>query len=128
MWLHEDIAIYLATKGLVAGYGIDCFGDTLPTEPDNVVSLQEYAGEPFTPYVDVVHRSLQVLVRNTSPEEAKGLANNIHKALQSPNLCIHFTTERFGQVYLRQTPFKLKEDENDRVIYCFNIGITTTID
>lgn len=126
--LQEDICQYLISKGLVIEFGVDCYEDFIPDSPDDVVSIYEYEGDPYNPYTDVVHRSLQVIVRNVVQENAKALANSIHKALQSENLMIRFTDTRIGQVHLRQSPFKLKVDENNRIYYCFNIGITTTMD
>lgn len=126
--LQEDMCAYFVGKGLLEEFGIDCFEDFVPDEPNNVVVLYEYGGDSINPYTDVVHRSLQVLVRNVIQDDAKALANSLHKALQSDNLLVQFTPERFGQVYLRDMPIKLKTDENGRTYYCFNVGITTTMD
>ena len=73
-----------------------------------------------------MHRSVQVTVRDKDADIARQKALEIFKLLSTDNRIVHFTTTRWGQVYLRQPPFKIKQDENDRVYYGFNVGITTT--
>ena len=128
--LLEDIVTYLSHLNLVKGDGVDTFRDFIPEGPDNIVILYEYAGDPASPYTDVVHRSIQVLVRNKSATQSKVLAEKICDAfrLSNESLRIDFTPTRWGQVHIRQTPFKLKQDDKDRVLYVFNLGITTNKD
>ena len=130
MTLLEDITTYLTGLGLVAGDGIDVYRDFKPEAPDNIVSLHEYAGDPVSPYTNVVHRSVQVVVRNRSAIEAQRIAIKLFKAFVSADesLRIDFTPTRWAQVHIRQTPHKFMQDESDRVHYGFNLGITTTID
>lgn len=130
MTLLEDIVTYLCTKGLVQGDGVDTFRDFKPETPDNIVSLHEYAGDPVSPYMNEVHRSVQVVVRNVSASEAKRIADLLCKAFraQDESLRIDFTDTRWGQVYIRQAPYKFLQDASDRVHYGFNLGITTNMD
>ena len=129
MHLLEDITAYLTGLGLVEGDGIDVYRDFKPEAPDNIVSLHEYQGDPVSPYTEVVHRSVQVVVRNRSAEEARSLAVRLFKAFTEVNedRRIDFTPERWVQVYVRQAPHKFSQDASDRVHYGFNLGITTTI-
>ena len=130
MTLLEDITAYLTGLGLVAGDGIDVYRDFKPDSPDDIVSLHEYKGDPVSPFTSVVHRSVQVVVRNRSAVEAQRLAVKLFKAFVPTNedLRIDFTSDRWGQVHVRETPHKFMQDESDRVHYGFNLGITTTID
>lgn len=130
MTLLEDIVSYLTGLGLIQGDGIDTFRDFKPEKPDNIVSLHEYKGDPVSPYTSVVHRSVQVVVRNKSASEAQALAKRLCSAFITENetLRIDFTPTRWGQVHVRQTPHKFSQDESDRVHYGFNLGITTTIE
>lgn len=127
MRLLEDIVAYLTSLGLVVGDGIDVYRDFKPEAPDNIVSLHEYQGDAVSPYTDVVHRSVQVVVRNKSAEEAHILATRLFRAFLSNNetLRIDFTPNRWAQVHVRQAPYKFSQDANDRVHYGFNLGITT---
>ena len=129
MTLLEDIIQYLVSRGVVEGAGIDAFVDFKPETPDNIVSLHEYKGDPVTPYTDAVHRSVQVVVRNKSAREAQKLAMAVYGALQPTNEDnrVNLTDTRWGQVFLRQTPYKFSQDESDRVHYGFNLGITTEL-
>lgn len=130
--LLQDMATYVVSKGLANGYGEDIFCDYLPEEPDNIIALLEYRGSPDTPFdPDLHHRSVQILTRNVDADTAKTLALKIHQILTSQSVDfepIKFTDNRQGLVYIRQTPFRIGTDENDRALYCFNIGITTSID
>lgn len=121
-----DIVTFLTVKGVVAGDGVDAFRDFTPEAPDSLVALHEYPGDPATPYDECVHRSVQVTVRNKDADIARQKALEIFKLLNTDNRIVYFTPTRWGQVYLRQPPFKIKQDENDRVYYGFNVGITTT--
>lgn len=131
--LLKDIVTYLTTKGVIVGDGIDTFRDFVPETPDDIVSITEYQGSPPQAFEQVVHRSVQVLVRNKNADIARSKSLEIFRVLQNDILStddsrVDFTSERWGQVSLRQTPFRVGTDSSDRVKYAFNMGITTTID
>lgn len=123
-----DIVTFLADNGVVQGDGVDAFRDFTPEAPDSLVVLHEYKGDPAVAYDPNVHRSVQITARDKDADVARQKALKIYKLLTSDNLIVQFTPDRWGQVYLRQTPFKIGQDDNDRVTYGFNIGITTTIE
>lgn len=126
-----DIVTFLTTKGVIEGDGIDTFRDFVPEQPDNLISLVEYKGSPVEVFDPTVHRSVQVSVRDKSADKARSKALLIFKTFQEStgdSRRVDFTDSRWGQVYLRQTPFRLSTDSSDRVTYAFNIGITTTIE
>lgn len=126
-----DIVTYFKSKGLIAGDGIDAFRDFKPETPDNIVSVHEYAGDPISAFIDEVHRSVQVLVRDKNANTARERALSICKAITldtQDDGRLDFTAERWGQVYVRQAPYKISQDESDRVTYGFNLGITTNIE
>ena len=123
-----DIITFLADNGIVQGDGVDAFRDFTPEAPDSLVALHEYKGDPAVAYDQNVHRSVQVTARDKDADVARQKALKIYKLLTSDNLIVQFTPDRWGQVYLRQPPFKIGQDDNDRVTYGFNIGITTTIE
>lgn len=123
-----DIILYLQNRNIVSGDGVDSFRDFSPASPDNVVVLTEYAGSAAIRFATVTNRSVQVSTRNVKANDARIKAQQIYQALYSESQLVHFTDERWGQVYLRQTPFKLSVDEKGRTTYAFNIGVTTTID
>lgn len=129
--LLKDITSYIVNNELAVGYGDDVFHEFLPESPDNIILLEEYKGSPDTPFDhDLHHRSIRLVTRHVDTDKAKELAFKLHKILISPNgdfEPIKFTEDRWGLVYIRQTPFYLGVDANDRALYCFNIGITTSI-
>ena len=127
MTLLEDLISYCVSNSLLVGDGEDAFRDFLPESPDACVAFIEYSGSPVHPVLDYVHRSVQVVVRCADAESAHTKASqlcNIFKS-QTESLRIDFSETTWGQVYIRQTPFRIDQDESDRVIYGFNLGITT---
>lgn len=129
MSLLVSLIDYCVTKGILAGYGEDAFVDFTPEVPDAIVVFHEYAGDALTPIVDSVHRSVQVKVRDVNAEAARVKALQVLSAFKSDteNLRVDFSKDVWGQVYIRQLPFKLDQDGSNRVTYCFNLGITTNI-
>lgn len=123
-----DIVTFLADNKVVQGDGVDAFRDFTPEAPDSLVALHEYKGDPAVSYDLNVNRSVQVTVRDKDADVARQKALDIYKLLTSDNLIVQFTPDRWGQVHLRQPPFKIGQDNNDRVTYGFNIGVTTTIE
>lgn len=123
-----DIALYLKAMGHVTGDGVDLFRDYIPDKPENIVVLYEYKGDPAVQFVELVNRSVQVIVRDKSADKARIRALAIYRALQSDTQVVNFTDTRWAQVYLRQPPFRLGQDDKGIVSYCFNTGITATID
>jgi len=129
--LLEDIVTFLTSNSVIEGDGIDTFRDFIPETPDNLVAVTEYPGSPAVPYEPAAHRSIQIAVRNKSADDARRKTLDIYKVFlnaMGEDSRVDFTTERWGQVSLRQTPFRMKTDNNDRVTYGFNIGITTSIE
>lgn len=120
---------YGVFNGVLVGDGEDSFRDFMPEAPDDVVVFHEYAGDAASQFTEVVHRSVQVKVRSKDAESARAKALQLFSIFKSDSesLRVDFTTNQWGQVYIRQTPFKLSQDESDRVTYCFNLGITTNI-
>lgn len=128
-----DIVNYFVGKGIAIGDGEDCFRDFAPESPDTIIAIHEYKGDPAVAYVDLVNRSVQITARDRNADMARRKTLEMYEALRkdstsTENRVVHFTDERWGQVYLRQPPFKLKVDADNRVTYGFNIGITTTIE
>lgn len=129
--LLEDILQEFANQGFYSGLAIDCFWDKMPDEPNSCVVAFEYYSEPDVPWEDAaVHRSVQLVFRESSASLAKAAATRVYNYLRSSldETGKLFFNGRFTQTSLRQTPFKLDEDDRGRVVYGFNMGITTARD
>lgn len=128
--LLEDILEEIVNQGIYNGLGLDAFWDKMPSSPDRCLVVYEYTGLPEVPYESAVHRSVQVTCRNTSASLAKADAERVHEFIVTSleeDGRIDFNG-RFTQTSLRQTPFKIDEDDRSRVIFGFNMGITTSRD
>lgn len=129
MNLLEALVAYGVAKGVLVGDGEDSFRDFMPEVPDNVVVFHEYTGSPVSQFTDSLHRSVQVKVRALGATDAKAKIWRLFDIFRSTSedLRVDFTSELWGQVYVRQPPCKLSQDTDGRVTYCFNLGITTNI-
>ena len=127
MSLLLDLVSYIVASGICEGDGVDCFRDFTPESPNNVTVFNEYSGDGLSPFTSSVHRSVQVLVRASDAESARAKAVQVCEAFitDREDRRIDFSESSWGQVYVRQPPFRLSQDESDRVTYCFNLGITT---
>lgn len=121
-----DMVQFLVSNSIVQEDGVDAFRDFTPEAPDTLIALHEYRGDPGVQHESAVNRSVQILSRSKSANEARQRALDIHGLLISDNLIINFTPDRWGQVHIRQSPFKIGIDGNGRTTYGFNVGITTT--
>lgn len=124
-----DIVEYIVDNGAALGDGIDCFRDYSPESPDNAIVLYEYRGGASVAFDDTTQRAVQVTVRSSDPDYARDKAIEIFNLFRVKECAkrVNFTEDRWGQVTLRNTPIKIKVDENDRFIYGFNMGVLTTI-
>lgn len=129
MSLLELLIEYCVAKGVLAGDGEDSFRDFMPESPDAIAVFHEYSGSPLSQFTTHVHRSIQIKVRDISSEAARTKALSVLKVFKSDteSLRVDFSADLWGQVYIRQLPFKLQQDSSNRVTYCFNLGITTNI-
>lgn len=118
-----DLTAYIQSKGVVGQTPI--FSDFSPSTPDSVVVLAEYSGTPSFASEACV-RSVQVMVRDRDAELARQKAWEIYKVLNVPeDRIIYFTASRWAIVIPRQTPFKIGVDEQNRILWGFNIAVTT---
>lgn len=129
MTLLEVLVAYCTNLGILVGDGEDTYRDFMPESPDYCVVFAEYAGQPPSPFIDAVHRSIQVRVRSKDSTEARRKAVQLYKAFSNTTeeRRINFTDELWGQVYVRQPPYKINQDRSERTICGFNLGITTNI-
>jgi|WetSurMetagenome_2_1015567.scaffolds.fasta_scaffold302881_2 hypothetical protein len=124
-----DITLFLIANGVGTADGVDIFRDFEPEMPDNIIVLSEYNGSGSVSYDPTSLRSIQIKVRNIDADSARQKALIIYKLLyKDEDQRIDFTTDRWGQVSLRQSPFRIGSDKSNRVSYGFNCGITTTIE
>lgn len=129
MTLLQALIEYAKVQGQPVEDGVNAFRDFLPDEPDDCIALFEYLGDPVSPFIECRHRSVQVVCRAADADAAREKAFDIQKIFEAEteSLRIDFTDTLWGQVYIRQSPFKLDQDEQNRVLYGFNLGITTNI-
>lgn len=131
MGMLESIADYLISEELAVAKGTDIFEEFLPETPDTIIALIEYPGRPPDFECEVVERNFQVLTRSLNASDARAKNWDIYKELhQNKNKGDkkYLTTTRWGLIHAQDTPFKLKEDKNSRVVYCCNYSITTQTD
>lgn len=126
MNLLLDIITYLNSRAIVLGDGIDCFRDSSPETPDNVITFLEYSGGHSQPGVECVDRYVQIQIRNTSYEGSRLLAMRIYNELNRPTDPIMFLTGvRWAVINGKASPVRLRQDTNERTIFYCELKVTT---
>lgn len=125
MNLLDNLETFIRSSGVDGPVPI--FKDTMQENPDLAVCIYEYQGGAPTAQIASVHRSIQIVVRGKRVSEVRGLIHDIYKVFDADDPIFHLTPARWCMIHLRDTPFKFKVDESNRNYYCFNMGITTTL-
>lgn len=126
--LLEDLGSYLIAGGIGTQDGVDVFRDFEPPEPANCVILAEYAGAPMNPVEpQIVLRSVQVTVRNTSTKNARLQAWEAYKLFATPTREF-MIAGRSMNCYPRGTPIRRKIDKSGNHYWSFNMGVLTNLD
>lgn len=126
--LLSDLATYLQARRVISGDGVDTFRDFTPDSPSSCVTLFEYPGTPDF-MSEAAARSVQVMVRDGNAESARQKAWAIYNVLNVPDdRIIYFTSTRWTITVPRQTPTKIGIDEHNKVLWGFNLAITTNGD
>lgn len=123
--LFEDFERYFVAQGVLT---TPMFYDTMEADPDFAVAAYEYTGASPPGGIAGVLRSIQIVVRDKSVKTARIKINELYASLEKAGTIIHLTEERWGQITLRQPPFKYQTDERGRTYYCFNLGLNTYYD
>lgn len=122
--VQEMLSDYLKDKSIISE---DLYIDTSPDDANLTVSMIEYRGFPVNPIAGFEHRNFQILVKGPNAFDARSLSNEIMDALVLPNHELKMTYKGMNVillVYVKQTPFKIKEDVKGNKYYAFNIGVT----
>lgn len=123
--MTRDIAQFLIANGQATAIGNDVFLDNRPDQPDNLISIFEYAGPPTTIGVEALDRRVQILVRNKSYATARQKAWVIFNLLDNPERISQYTSNRWAVANALQTPFKLEVDTSNRTVFVFNLSVVT---
>jgi hypothetical protein len=115
------ISAYLATKN-VGTVGTDIFLGLMPDQPDNCVSLFEYAGSPPDLHWAGEYPGLQVRVRNKSYAAARAKIGEIAKELHGLHEQMLSGT-RYLLIKARGSPEILKRDASNRVELVLNFEV-----
>lgn len=127
MGLVEELGTFVDTASTRFTVGTNLFLNALPDEPGTATALIEYAGgEPefvFAGELPVNENArVQVSCRSTSSTKARANANAAWVAVSG------IANESLsGKSWLRakpiQSPFLLKRDEQNRIVFAFNCDI-----
>jgi hypothetical protein len=116
-----EIGAYLATKN-VGTVGTDIFLGLMPDQPDNCVSLFEYAGSPPDLHWPGEYPGLQVRVRSTNYPGGRTKIGEIVDLLHG----LHeqeLSGTRYLLIRARGSPEVLKRDGSNRVEFFVNFEI-----
>ena len=116
-----DIGTYLKNQG-IGTPGTDIFLGLMPDQPDNCVSLFEYAGSPPDLHWAGEYPGLQVRVRNKSYAAARAKIGEIAKELHGLHEQMLSGT-RYLLIKARGSPEILKRDASNRVELVLNFEV-----
>jgi hypothetical protein len=128
MALLDDLGTYLATEVASLTLGTNLFLGRLPDDPDTCVAVYEYSGDdpvnvmggPGLPPVE--QPRVQVAVRAAGYATAHTLAVECWTALEQV-LNETLTSTRYHRVAAIQSPFPMRRDDQDRVVFAQNYRV-----
>ena len=123
--LMLDVVTYLTSNAVVTGDGVDAFRDFAPESPDDAVIVYEYASGTPIVHDTAAQRSLQIVARSLSADTARAKALEIYSLFQPNGDKVSLTYDRWALCAPKQTPFKVKIDEQRRLYYGFNMSVVT---
>lgn len=123
MDLLDNFKEYFDTASLTDGFVV--YTDTMDDRGDSAIGIYEYKGAGSLPQINTPTRSIQIVARAKTVKVARTKIQALYNALVTETGQINLTDERWAVLYLRQTPFKFKVDDEGRTYYAFNIGCTT---
>ena len=116
-----EIGAYLATQN-VGTVGTDIFLGLMPDQPDNCITLFEYAGSPPDLHWNGEYPGLQVRVRNKSYAAGRAKIEEVVTELHGAHeLTLNGT--RYLLIKARGSPEVLKRDNSNRVELFVNFEI-----
>lgn len=125
--LLDAIINFIIAAGKASVKDTDIFKEYASKDPNDVIILYEYAGSAPAPFTNMSVRSIQVVVRSKQSQTAKtkswGLYNLFHK---SDSFII--IGARKCLIEMRNTPIKIGVDSTDRILWAFNMALTTNLD
>lgn len=130
MYLLTDMANHVINQHQdFTELGKDIFTDWAPENPDELLVFYEYSGTPTALGMsNFTNRSVQVVTRATTGARARELSWQIFKMFNDTETRTIMLGDRMTQMYPRQTPYRMRRDDKDRVYYVFNLGVSTNFD
>jgi hypothetical protein len=122
--LLAEVEQYMIAKGVVN----ILYRDYMPDTPVACAAVYEYSG--YVPEVQIAgaYRPIQFVTRDTSATVSRKLAYDLYHALITDDGVLYLNDQRWCVIELKQTPFKLKQDQAGRILYVFNAALVTYID
>ena len=126
--LLEDLTKYFINCNLATEVGKDIWYDYDPDEPAQAIIIQEYDSKSNSVVCnDASVRYVQITARDVSSTWASSKAWQIYKYLMSIDNVIHLDN-RWLMFSIKNSPIKIKNDSKQRIVYGFNLFMTTNFD
>lgn len=121
----SELISYLVANLNYAGEDVDVFRHITPDEPSNVTVVVPYGGSSTPLFTDTSTKKYQINVRRHKHSDAYNECKRIQKVLRSSSSVYIKLDSMDCPIAFLDEPFKLKIDEKNRVVYAFNISITS---
>ena len=128
--LLEDLVQYIILNNLATESGKDIFQDYDPDEPSQAIIMIEYDSKVSSSVsANAGVRYVQFSCRDLQPTPAKNSAWALYRLFIRPDSNVtNLPGGRWCIMSPKDMPKKIRVDEKKRIIYGFNIAITTNFD
>lgn len=123
MQLLDNVINYLIAEHVAKTKDSDIFKDYAPKSPDDCIIVYEYQGTPPAMFTKTSVRNVQIVGRSKKNVVAKQLAWNCYNVLYQEDMNINLGGKQ-GLIAVRNTPVKIGVDEQNRMLFAFNVAIT----
>lgn len=126
-----DLGNFLVDGGFKTAINTDVFLDTVPDNPSELIALLEYDSSRYRRIEKTMDRKVQINVLGKNIYNTKMEIHAIYNLLTNHIVDEGIYVLNSGRIFIFNplgTPFKLKMDENQRVVYVLNVLITTNKD
>lgn len=124
MDLLEDLIEYIIHLSCATKKDVDIFKDFAPKLPHRCLCVYEYAGSKPSQWAPISVRSFQIVSRDKTKKVAREKAWELYQKLLPLHDDIITLGGVDGIISLRDTPYLIDIDNENRALVSFNLAIT----
>lgn len=127
MELIEEIATYIINSGEATALATDIFLNFTPKNPDESVFVKEYNLSDTSSDGEYGVRDIQISNRSKSKTTCRSNSNALIALFKATDKQLTLPVRGKVICNIKNRPLPIDNDDQGRVVYGFNISITTTL-